>query len=230
MFFTSGDDRIFPKGMPVGKVTVVRAGRTFKEIFLVPAAFQQGLEEVLVVIEGINGVIPDAEQQRNTANPEVYLQPQEAPKPGSTPAATPAEGGGQTPISGLSTDADRIRERYKVLGEQQGVKYGEGGKIPNFNATQPPSSQPPAAGASKPAAPGTTAPGTAGSRPIPPATAPGTAAPSPLAPKPQPQQPATGANPSSRSSGTVTVQPRAVPSGTAPAPTQPRQEARPPNP
>ena len=27
MFYTSGDDRIFPKGMPVGKVTVVRPGR-----------------------------------------------------------------------------------------------------------------------------------------------------------------------------------------------------------
>ena len=26
-FYTSGDDRIFPKGMPVGKVTVARAGQ-----------------------------------------------------------------------------------------------------------------------------------------------------------------------------------------------------------
>ena len=31
MFYTSGDDRVFPKGMPVGTATVVRPGKNFKE-------------------------------------------------------------------------------------------------------------------------------------------------------------------------------------------------------
>ncbi len=75
MFYTSGDDRIFPKGMPIGKVTVVRPGRTFKEIYLNPTGPQQGLEEVLVVIEGVNGTIPDVQEQKTTASPDLYLQP-----------------------------------------------------------------------------------------------------------------------------------------------------------
>src|SRR5436190_3575890 len=40
VFYTSGDDRIFPKGMPVGRATVVRPGKTFKEIYVVPNGFQ----------------------------------------------------------------------------------------------------------------------------------------------------------------------------------------------
>src|SRR5579863_3515261 len=32
-FYTSGDDRIFPKGLPVGEATVVRPGKSHKEIY-----------------------------------------------------------------------------------------------------------------------------------------------------------------------------------------------------
>ena len=53
IFYTSGDDRSFPKGMPVGKVQRRTPGKTFKEIYLVPSGFQQGLEEVLIVVEGV---------------------------------------------------------------------------------------------------------------------------------------------------------------------------------
>jgi Cell shape-determining protein len=34
VFYTSGDDRVFPKGMPVGTASVVREGKTFKEIYM----------------------------------------------------------------------------------------------------------------------------------------------------------------------------------------------------
>lgn len=135
-FYTSGDDRIFPKGMPVGRVSVVRPGKTFKEIFLVPTGFQQGLEEVLIVIEGVNGTVPDL--QTSVVDTGIYLLPvPEKPKPsapagaGSTPAVTDAVPAGS---ANLATDADRIRERYKKLGEQQGIKFGERGKIPDFTA------------------------------------------------------------------------------------------------
>ncbi len=205
MFYTSGDDRVFPKGMPVGKVTVVRPGRTFKEIFLVPAAFQQGLEEVLVVIEGVHGAIPDPEEQRTTANPEVYLQPsQDSAKPS-------ADTSGRPPNANLTTEADRIRERYKQIGEQQGLKYGEGGKVPDFNAPlRAPGS------AATPAQPGAAGPsGATGqqARPTPPA-----AGGQPAAPVTRP--PASGSGPAA---GTAQQQPRAtVPSnnGQSAAPTR----------
>ncbi|MCX6620192.1 MAG: rod shape-determining protein MreC, partial [Acidobacteria bacterium] len=44
-FYTSGDDRIFPKGLPVGQVTVARPGRGRKEVFVNPSGMQNGLEE-----------------------------------------------------------------------------------------------------------------------------------------------------------------------------------------
>src|SRR5579862_9279034 len=47
MFFTSGDDRIFPKGFPVGQASAVRNGKTFKEIYITPSGMQGGPEEVL---------------------------------------------------------------------------------------------------------------------------------------------------------------------------------------
>ena len=53
-FYTSGDDRIFPKGLPVGEATVVRPGKSHKEIFVTPSGFQNGLEEVLIVIDGVH--------------------------------------------------------------------------------------------------------------------------------------------------------------------------------
>ncbi len=50
--YTSGDDRIFPRGFPVGQVSAVRNGKTFKEIYITPSGMQGGLEEVLIVIRG----------------------------------------------------------------------------------------------------------------------------------------------------------------------------------
>src|ERR1700691_6187788 len=39
-FYTSGDDRIFPKGFPVGQVTAAPNGKTFKEIYVSPSGMQ----------------------------------------------------------------------------------------------------------------------------------------------------------------------------------------------
>jgi rod shape-determining protein MreC len=125
MFYTSGDDRIFPKGMPVGRATVVRPGKTSKEIYVVPIGFQNGLEEVLVVVQGEHQAIPSPAE--TAASDDIYLMdPPAAAKP-----ASPAQ-------SVLSTDADRMREKYKEVGDAQGHSFGEGGpgsKPPNFNLT-----------------------------------------------------------------------------------------------
>jgi rod shape-determining protein MreC len=125
MFYTSGDDRIFPKGLPVGRATVVRPGKNSKEIYVVPSGFQNGLEEVLVVVQGEHQAIPNPTE--TAASEQMHLM---NPPPAASPAnATP---------NVLSTDADRLREKYKEVGDAQGHDFGEGGpgsRPPNFNLT-----------------------------------------------------------------------------------------------
>ncbi len=70
-FYTAGDDRIFPKGLPAGTVTAVRPGRSVKEIFLSPSGLQNGLEDVLVILQGDHKPIPDLPPP----NQSVHLQP-----------------------------------------------------------------------------------------------------------------------------------------------------------
>lgn len=124
-FFTSGDDRIFPKGLPVGQVSVVRAGNTSKEIYLTPSGFQNGLEEVLIIVEGVHADLPSAPP----GTQPVHLLP---PPPGdaaSQVSSAPAQTGP------LSTDADKMLDRYRKLGVDLKHPYGERGKgAPNFNA------------------------------------------------------------------------------------------------
>ena len=52
MLFTSGDDRIFPRGFPVGVVKAVHPSQPFKEILVEPSGMQRGLEDVLIVVQG----------------------------------------------------------------------------------------------------------------------------------------------------------------------------------
>jgi rod shape-determining protein MreC len=126
-FYTSGDDRVFPKGVPAGVVTVVRAGKTFKEIYITPSGLQNGIEEVLVVLEGAHQVIPDAAQ---TASRQTYLMPPPAADP-STQPGTPQK------TEGAGTEADRLKEKYKAIGTTQNHVYGEG-SAPNFNSAPRP--------------------------------------------------------------------------------------------
>jgi rod shape-determining protein MreC len=124
-FFTSGDDRIFPKGLPVGEVTTVHQGKTEKDIFVTLSGFRNGLEEVLIIIEGVHAPIPDAP----VTNQTVHLM---APPPVDTSAAAPVIQPLQT--GPVSTDADRTKEQYRKLGEQTGHVYGERSNgAPNYN-------------------------------------------------------------------------------------------------
>ncbi len=89
-FFTSGDDGVFPKGLPVGAVTVARQGNPFKQVFLTPSGLQRGSEEVLVVLDGIHQPIPEPQ----IAKSEMHLQPppaasETAPAASGTAAAAP---------------------------------------------------------------------------------------------------------------------------------------------
>jgi rod shape-determining protein MreC len=127
-FYTSGDDRIFPKGFPVGQVSAVRNGKTFKEIYVVPSGMQGGLEELLIVLQGVHQQIPEGEM----AAPGYKILPLPADE-AATPDAPPADAGGPPPF--LVTDADRLREQYKQAGQAQNHVFGEGlpgSKPPDF--------------------------------------------------------------------------------------------------
>lgn len=133
-FYTSGDDRIFPKGFPVGVVRVVRSGQTMKEVFVDPSGLQQGLEEVLILIEAVHQEIPEAPL---AVSETIHM----------TPPASPASAAGtqDNRKGGLETEADRLRNRYKQIGEAQGHKFGEGlpgSKPPDFNLKLPGTSAP----------------------------------------------------------------------------------------
>ena len=121
-FYTSGDDLIFPKGLPVGQVSVVRQGKLRKEIFLTPSGMQSGLEEVLVIVEGVHSDIPTVPAM----NQPVHLQ--DPPPAETTTELGPAQTGP------LATDADRLLDRYRKIGEAENHVYGaHGGRAPNYN-------------------------------------------------------------------------------------------------
>jgi rod shape-determining protein MreC len=117
-FYTSGDDRIFPKGMQVGRVTVARAGNPFQEIMLDPIGLANGLEEVLIVLEGVHQEIPEFK----TAAQPMYIAP---PVPGAAKDAQAVSPGGPNGAPALTTDADKITARYREVGAEQGHKFGE---------------------------------------------------------------------------------------------------------
>ena len=104
VFYTSGDDRVFPKGMPVGTASVVREGKSFKEIYVVPTGFQNGLEEVLIVIDGVHQTIPEA--QAAVSSPDFHIL---GPPPGDNPTAPAQAADPKTSV--LNTDADRLRDK-----------------------------------------------------------------------------------------------------------------------
>ena len=122
-FYTSGDDRVFPKGLPVGQATVVRKGKsTYLDIFVTPSGLQNGLEEVLIVVEGVHGPIPDTPPGAQT----VHMQ--DAPPNEDTTSAVPS------PSGQLATDADRLVDRYRKIGEAENHVYGDRGNgAPNYN-------------------------------------------------------------------------------------------------
>lgn len=68
---TSGQDRIFPKDLPIGSVVEATPGSPFKRIRVRPAARLDRLEEVLILIT------------------QAELAPKEAPADASQPKATP---------------------------------------------------------------------------------------------------------------------------------------------
>jgi rod shape-determining protein MreC len=143
--YTSGDDRIFPRGFPVGVVKVVRSAQPFKEILVDPSGMARGLEDVLILVEGVHQEIPDTPP----VNQSVFI----GTPPSADTMKPPDSPGNAAPGAPAGTEADRLRAQYKNIGDAQGHKFGEGtpgSKPPDFNLKLP---GPVGAPASKPAVP-----------------------------------------------------------------------------
>lgn len=122
-FYTSGEDRVFPKGLPVGKVTSVHEGGNFQDITVQPAGAEAAPEEVLVILDPVHQAIPE----EASAETPVILAPDvnsdQAPQPGAA-----------------RTEADKLREQYQKIGDAQKHVFGEGAPgtpVPNFNLKVP---------------------------------------------------------------------------------------------
>lgn len=146
-FYTTGDDRIFPRGLPVGVTKTVKEGRGGKEVVLEPSGVQQGVDEVLIVTEGVHDAIPDPPKPDPG---EIEILP--APPQDQTSAEA-----SQAPANGQGTEADRLVDKYRKIGAAQGHNFGGNpGRPPDFNrapaANLPTPTPTPAPGAGEPPA------------------------------------------------------------------------------
>ncbi|MGA9510282.1 MAG: rod shape-determining protein MreC [Candidatus Sulfotelmatobacter sp.] len=152
LVLSSGGDRIFPKGLPVGTVSKVSPGHEmFLNIQVKPAADLSRLEEVLVVTQKQE---EDAVVESGTRLRAADILAQRLPSVPDKPAATSAPG--------LSTGAKpmgvpeglvkpKIAQRAATTGAL-GSSPGEAGTMPttNANAVTPSKGQKPPAAASPP--------------------------------------------------------------------------------
>jgi rod shape-determining protein MreC len=145
MFFTSGEDRIFPKGLPVGKVTSVQEGSNFQDIIVQPTGAESAAEEVLVILDPVHQEIPDAPPSESPVflAPDVPHEAAPVPAP-AVPTMPTAAGAPPAPAYNLvpnpTSTAGKLMDQYKKVGDAQKHVYGEGlpGSIPpNFNLPVP---------------------------------------------------------------------------------------------
>jgi rod shape-determining protein MreC len=209
VFYTSGEDRVFPKGLPVGKVTSVSPGTDFQNILVRPSGIESAPEEVLVIVDPVHQAIPEAAP----ADTPVYLAP---PVSGQNAnAATAPE---------HATTADKLMEQYKKVGEAQKHTFGEGGPgtpAPNFNLKVPGVNAP----AETPQSPGKP-PGSSGNPGAGPASSSGEPQrPKSTAPNPTAAHTAAGAAQGTRPPEAKTAEPKSTEPAVIPA--QPRRVIQP---
>jgi rod shape-determining protein MreC len=139
-FFTSGEDRIFPKGFPVGTVISVQPGQGMKEVKLNLSGAPGGVEEVLVVLQGVHQPIPVGAVVED-ASKALPPPPTELGSDGKQPKMT-------------QTEADKVVQKYEQIGKDQNHVYGAlASGLPNFNAKPAANPPTPAAQVTSPPAP-----------------------------------------------------------------------------
>jgi len=166
-FFTSGEDRIFPKGFPVGTVISVQPGQGMKDVKLNLSGAPGGVEEVLVVLQGVHQPIPVGSVVEDSTTKALPPPPPESGAAGKQQAVS-------------QTEADKVAQKYEQIGKEQNHVYGAlASGLPNFNA-KPPANTP----ATPTPAPKATTPPPAKAAPVLPLGAP---RPKPERPTPPPQ-------------------------------------------
>jgi len=123
-FFTSGEDRLFPRGFPVGTVISSQPGgpgQGMRDVKLALSGQPGGAEAVLVVLEGIHQEIPSG-----PVIADVHVAPLPLP-PGE-------KDGNRSSVEQVQTEADKIVRKYEALGKEENHVYGAvGSSVPNFN-------------------------------------------------------------------------------------------------
>ncbi len=117
-FYTSGEDRIFPKGFPVGPVVSTEPGQGMRDVYISLSGAPGGVEEVLVVLRGIHQEIPSAPPEDETAK---MLPP------------PPDDSSGKPEVK-PQTEADKVLHHYEDVGKDENHVFGGvGSNVPNFN-------------------------------------------------------------------------------------------------
>lgn len=116
--YTSGEDRIYPKGLPVGEVIRTEDGGDLQGIYVAPFAALDRLDEVLVVSLGVHQPLPLEPAPQPS---ERLLEP---PSELSHAPRRPAETG-DVATATSRTDADRVLERYRAIVAARGAPLGE---------------------------------------------------------------------------------------------------------
>ncbi len=148
---TSGEDRVFPKGLPVGTVSAVEPASEFKKITVDPAARMNRLEDVLIVIRGREVEIAVKNEKpvemAQTVPPDTLSDTPSVTAPPPSPDRVdhtdrPGIPHGARP----ETDADKIHANFhqKTL---DGTKKSAAPAATPPATTRPPTVSPPAAAA-----------------------------------------------------------------------------------
>lgn len=147
--YTSGADRIFPKGLPVGEVVDREQSGDSQTIRVRPFAQLDRLDEVLVVTKGVHQALPE---RGGAQQPTELLPPASETEDGTETELTSRP----SALDADLTDADRLRRQYERVGAAQGHTFGEGlpgSRPPNFNLTVDPAAEAAASQAAPPAPP-----------------------------------------------------------------------------
>ena len=134
--YTSGEDRVFPKGLPVGEVVSATAGPVFQRIVVRPYVELDRLDEVLAIVTGVHQDLPD-----RTA-PQMPKKLLSAPPVESQKTARGRDSDEvrQPSFHVEETDADRVKERYRDVAARQGYRFSRGESwepAPDFNLGHP---------------------------------------------------------------------------------------------
>jgi rod shape-determining protein MreC len=119
--FTSGEDRVFPKGFPIGTVAAVEAGSDFKKITVKPAARLNRLEDVFIVLRGRELALPGpmapgiapAQSEVSATEPSSTAAPAQLLAPATDKPADATERPGIPHGVRPETEADRLMEQAR---------------------------------------------------------------------------------------------------------------------